>query len=346
MKITTVAIFLLLAITEVAIGQKLPLKQVSEKIKEGKKVTASDFGFTEYTIPMKEDTVNFFTFAKPNSSPTSIYVYLPGTAPESIYSYHKDTDSTFWWSSLTSFDFSFLPDEYLFVIAAKPGYGFVGNGDLTAIPTNYWEKTSLEDRVMRASKAIDYIKRRVIKRPKKIAVFGYSEGFYVGSKLATKNKSITHLGVGGGGGYMDFYDFVLSQRIAIHKGETNLEKGQKSIENTLDNFKKIMSDPSSTKDFSSGYTYKRWASFAQPPVQNLVKLTIPIFMVHGTMDENTPIENAYIVPLEFARLGKQNLTFKTYLNADHSLIERTSDGKEIVHWQDMMIRFFAWIKKN
>jgi pimeloyl-ACP methyl ester carboxylesterase len=106
-----------------------------------------------------------------------------------------------------------------------------------------------------------------------------------------------------------------------------------------------MTDPDSTK-FTSGYTYKRWASFAEPPIQNLAKISIPIYQVHGTKDESTPIESAYIVPLEFARLKKDNLTLKFYANADHSLIERKSDGTEVFHWNDMMVNFFKWVAQN
>lgn len=85
------------------------------------------------------------------------------------------------------------------VIVSKPGFDFFGNGDFDTIPPLYWKKTSLQDRVMRADVAIKYIKNNVIKNLDKLVVFGYSEGFYVGAKLATVNKSITHLGIGGGG---------------------------------------------------------------------------------------------------------------------------------------------------
>ena len=331
-----------LTFSQIAKGQKLPLKAITEKIKLGQSITAKDFGFKEYKVLSHGDTVTFYSYQKNNSNPTSIYISLPGTNAENIYSYHKDTDGSYWYNSLTSFDFSYLPENYLFVIVAKPGFGFCGNGDSNTIPQKYWNKTSLQDRVMRANAAINYIQKSIVKNPKNIVVFGYSEGFYVGAKLATVNKNITHLGIGGGGGYIDFYDFILSNQKSILKGEIKTDTAIKSNQEIISTFRQIMSKPNST-ELKYGYTYKRWASFAEPPIYSLVKLNIPIYQVHGMNDESTPIENAYIVPIEFARLNKSNLTFNVYPNSDHSLIEHTKDGKEINHWDEMMKDFFNWV---
>lgn len=330
---------------QIANGQKLPLKSITEKLKQGQHITAIDFGFKEYIVHQGHDTIHFYTYQRNNSNPTSIYLFLPGTNAENIYTYHKEKDGSFWYNSLTSFDFSYVPENYLFVIVAKPGFGFFGNGDVDTVPQTYWNKTSLQDRVMRANTAISYISKHVIKKPKHIAVFGYSEGFYVAAKLATVNKKITHLGIGGGGGYTDFYDFILSNQKSVLKDEMVSDTALKSNQRIISNLKKIMADPNST-ELIYGYSYKRWSSFSEPPVQNLVKLHIPIYQVHGANDESTPIENAYVVPTEFARLNKSNLAFTVYPNSDHSLTEKTKKGEEINHWNEMMNNFFKWISSN
>lgn len=343
-KIFTIAF--LLTISSITNAQKLPLKLITEKLTQGQKITAFDFGFREYTVRKNGDTINFYTYQKNDKiTPTSVYLYLPGTNAENIYSYHKEKNGSFWFNSLTSFDFSFLPENYLFIIVAKPGFGFFGNGDSDTIPKIYWNKTSLNDRVMRANTALDYILKNVIKKPKNVAVFGYSEGFYVGSKLATLNKKITHLGIGGGGGYTDFYDFILFNQKALLKSEIANDTAIKSNQEIISSLKQIMSNPESV-EMIYGYTYKRWSSFAVPSIQNLVKLKIPIYQVHASNDESTPIESAYIIPTEFARLNKNNLTFTVYKNSNHSLIETTKDGEEINHWNEMINDFFKWISLN
>lgn len=341
----TCILFLLLFLGQVVNGQKVPLKAITEKLKSGKFLTASDFGFKEYAFVQNGDTINFYTYQKKTTIPTSIYLYLPGSNAENIYTYHKENDSSYWFNSLTSFDFSYLPENYLFVIVAKPGFGFINNGNSNSIPQKYWDMTSLQDRVMRASASLEYVIKNILKKPENVVVFGYSEGFYVGAKLATVNKRITHLGIGGGGANSDFYDFILANLKASYIAKTSIDSTVQDNQQIISDFKEVMSNPNSI-DFKYGYTYKRWASFAEPSINSLIQLKIPIFQIHGALDESTPVESAYAVPLEFARLKKDNLKFTIYSNSDHSLIERTVDKKEIEHWDEMMNSFFDWVKSN
>lgn len=342
-EVTTILLLLLLG--QSIHGQKIPLKAIMEKLKNGQTINAADFGFKEYAVVEKGDTVHFYTYQHSNATPTSLFMYLPGSDAEDIYSYHKENDSTYWFNSLTTFDFTYLPENYLFVIVAKPGFGFVGNGDKRVIPQKYWEKTSLHDRVKRANTALNYIQKKVMKKPEKVAVFGYSEGFYVGAKLATINKSISYLGIGGGGGWSDFYDFILANQIDYHKGLADVDTTIHYNQDLVTSLGEIMTEASSS-EIVMGYSKKRWASFSEPAIQNLVKLKIPIYQVHGTEDESTAIENAYLVPVEFARLMKTNLTFKAYPNCNHSLIEKSMDGKEVHHWDEMMKDYFKWIETH
>jgi hypothetical protein len=199
-----VSALLLLFITAHLFAQKVPLKIITEKIRSGKIIVAEDFGFKAYHVLTQEDTINFYTYHHGQQAPTAIYLFLPGSDAEAIYSYHKDTDGSYWFNSLTSFDFSYLPDNFLLVIAGKPGFDFCGDGDNKYIPQQYWDKTSLQDRVMRASAALDYARKHLVKHPQKTVVFGYSEGFYVAAKLAVQDKGITHLGIGGGAATQTF----------------------------------------------------------------------------------------------------------------------------------------------
>lgn len=340
------SILIVIAIGQFVYGQKMPLKAITEKLKKGQFITARDFGFKEHYLVQNEDSIFFYTYQKENSTPTSIYMDLPGSNAENIYTYHKENDSSYWYNSLTSFDFSYMPENYLFVIVAKPGFGFFNNNNSNTIPQQYWDKTSLQDRVHRANATLNYVCKRIIRNPENVVVFGYSEGFYVASKLATVNKKITHLGIGGGGAYSDFYDFILTNLKESFDSKISSDTVVKENEQILSDLKEIMQDPNSVVNFKYGYTYKRWASFAEPPINSLLKLKIPIFQFHAANDENTPVESAYAVPTEFARLKKDNLTFKIYPNCDHSLIERSDDKQGIEHWDEMMYSFFDWVKSG
>lgn len=343
MKRNIIILLLLLSVTVVS-AQNLPLKAVGEKIKAGQKITAEDFGFKAYQVIIKGDTVNFYTYQKGQGIPSSIYMNLPGSDAQAIYTYHKDADGSYWFNSLTTFNFSYLPDDFLFVIVAKPGFGFFGDGSNQQVPKEYWVKTSLQDRVWRADVALNYVRTHLVKKPTHVAVFGYSEGFYVAAKLAVQNKYITHLGIGGGGGYSDFYDFVLSNLKEVTAKTKSADSAIAVNSTIISSLEKIMEEPESLK-MKYGYTFKRWASFAEPALANLIQVNLPIYQVHGTDDDNTPIESAYAVPVEFARLKKTNLTFKAFPGANHSLITH-ADGKEVDHWNEMLSDFFSWVKKK
>lgn len=326
------------------VAQKLDLRNATAKLKTGMVPSAADFGFKEYTIYDKQDTIHFYTYQKSEKPARSVYLFLPGTDAEDIFTYHRENDNSFWFNSLTDFDFSYLPDDYLFVIVAKPGFGFCGKSKSKNIPEKYWKFTSLADRVYRADKTLQYIIKNVMKNPERLVVFGYSEGFYVASKLATVNKKITHLGIGGGGGYIDFYDFVLFNQKAVSQKEIEIEAALLDNEEIIRSLKEVLANPAPTK-FTYGYSNQRWATFSEPPMNNLSRLKIPIYQIHASNDESTPIEDAYLVPLEFARLGKNNLTFTVLRNCNHSFIEMTPTGQEINHKQATMQAFFEWVNQ-
>lgn len=325
--------------------QQVDLDTISRKLAHGQAVGPADFGFREYQVYVKSDTVHFYTWQRPGTHPTSVYLFLPGTNAENIYTYHTSKPGSYWYTTLGSFDFSFLPDDYLYLIVAKPGFGFIGNGDINNMPLFYWARNSLDDRVMRADAAINYARKHLVKSPERIVVFGYSEGFYVGAKLGTVNRHITHLGIGGGGGYPDLYDFILSDIKATQQGKLQQDTAIASSESSMADFRRIMQHPADTS-LIYDYSYKRWASYSLPPVTYLSRLKIPLYQVHGMLDDNTPVENAYIVPVEFTRLGKTNLTFRVWPNTDHSLTEHLTNGREIRHWNEMMADFFNWVKAN
>lgn len=343
MKILSTLVFTLLAL--ISHAQKINLKPATEKLKAGHIPVAADFGFREYRIYDKSDTIVFFTHQRPGSNPNSVFLTLPGSDAEDIYTFHKENDSSFWFNSLTDFDFSYLPKDFLLVIIAKPGFGFCGKSKPTEIPAKYWKFTSLEDRVYRADKAIGYVTKNVLRNPRKTVVFGYSEGFYVAAKLALSNKQVTHVGIGGGGGLTDFYDFIIMNQKSVLLKESLQDSAVADNNAMIYQLHDIIKNPSDTV-FTYGYSNKRWASFAEPPVYSLLKLTIPLYQVHAANDNSTPLETAYIIPVEFARLRKDNLTFTVIPNCDHSFNETTASGNVINHKSEVMTGFFKWVDSH
>ncbi|MBL0074026.1 MAG: hypothetical protein IPP34_20390 [Bacteroidetes bacterium] len=130
------------------------------------------------------------------------------------------------------------------------------NSNSKSIPQVYWEKTSFTRHSNSANATLNIVHEDT-KKPENVVVFGYSEGFYVAAKLATVNKRITHLGIGGGGAYSDFYDFILTNLKESYKSKTSSDTTIKENEQFISDFKEVMSNPNSVIDFKYGYTFER-----------------------------------------------------------------------------------------
>jgi pimeloyl-ACP methyl ester carboxylesterase len=210
-------------------------------------------------------------------------------------------------------------------------------------PKIYQQKNSLHNRVQRASAVIDYLDDAY--NFKKVIVYGHSEGAPVAAKLATQNKSITHLGFWAGNVLPDFFDFALEIRKEYYRGTITAKKAQKQIDETLEGFTQHIATDTANVDME-GYTNLRWWSYAEPPLYNLLKLDIPVYVQVATEDESAPIESSYMIPLEFARLKKNNLTYKVCVGCNHSFNIPLKKGKVERKWNEIFANFIQWTEDH
>ena len=272
----------------------------------------------------------------------NLIIYLQGSdpSPQFSYSIKGDEIQRFCW---LHGEFKEIPEGYLFVVIEKVGFEHLINEDSIPTPKIYQEKNSLDNRVFRASSVINKLSSE--NTFKKVIVYGHSEGAPVGAKLATMNKKITHLGFWAGNALPDFYDFTLESRKEYYKGNITVEDAQKQIDELINSFKnEIATDSLNTE--GNGYTKKRWWSYAEPPINHLLQLEIPIFVQVATNDESAPIESTYLIPLEFARLGKTNLTYKVCVGCDHGFNSKDEDGKLKRNWKDIFSAFIKWTNEQ
>ena len=100
-------------------------------------------------------------------------------------------------------------------------------------------------------------------------------------------------------------------------------------------------NPESTALDHFGFTNKRWSTYERPPIEELLEIDIPIFALFATEDESTPIETAYLIPIQFMERRKDNLTFEVCMNCDHTY--RSKDGEEeVARWSEMFKKFIDW----
>ena len=325
-------------------------------------VYPKDWGLKRFTIKDKAaGPIGFYvdTTNIKRKAPLLIYVTGSGGHPLCIYVERKGTSQI-----VTTFHAEIIAQtkkDYHFVLIDKPGFNFCDtiqteSMDLSnllenyEVPAYYNETLSLSWRVNSIKAVITYLTKNGYHDGKKIVAWGYSEGGQVVPKLAAEDKRVTHVVSVVGAGLNQFYDFITSVRVKVAKGELTHQQGQAEIDQSLATFKEIYADPNSTTKFFSGHTYKRWASFCSDvPLEHLSKLTIPIYMVVGSADSNSPILGLDYVPLEFARLGKKNLTYEVCVGCDHfqTIIESADEkerGKNVGN--EITERIQAWLTKK
>ncbi len=260
-------------------------------------VKPSEKGFKEYTVENKNDPINFYIHNPKKLYKKHLFIHIDGSYPAPLWIETNPCCVT-----LDPFNYSLIPDDYAYVVISKHGFPFSDKEDFKT-PKDYWEKNTLEFRVERVNQVIRYIQKNIFK-PEEIVVVGTSQGTDVTDKLATINRDITKIGFWAGGGLPQLMEFIMFARKDAIAGKITEVEATERIDSLLIQFEKMFENPS-TKEMWDGNSYLSYVSFSEPPVENLLKLDIPIYVAIGTKDENVAVENSYIIPIEFIRHRKK-----------------------------------------
>ena len=147
-----------------------------------------------------------------------------------------------------------------------------------------------------------------------IILIGGSEGGDLAAKIAAENKTITHLiliGSGGGISQIEELEILIKEK-----------SGYLNLESSNDLKLKVEEINNSREDslLWAGLPYKRWTSFWNDPSINYLKnVSIPVLLLHGSKDENVPVQSARILNDELQ--SKIDITYIEYKNLDHSFVD-------------------------
>lgn len=321
----------------------------------------ADYGLKAFSIQDKQlGAINFYVSAAGIDSTKPLLLALDGSGHFPLATLVRLKKQMLVYNT---FDHEVLQlaDKFHIVFISKPGVPFCDTVDIDADHVDFKEvaerqkpseeytrRASLFWRSEAASRVINYLCKKIPVNKQKVIVYGYSEGGQVVPRLAVINKKVTHCASIVGAGLNQFYDWLTRQRVLAAKGEVSHAEAQRRIDSVMAIFADIYRHPTATDKEWEGHAYLRWGSYCTTiPLEQLTQLTIPVFMAVGSNDKNSPIYGLDYVPLEFLRLGKQNLTYKVY-PTDHFFNEtRLVNGKEevISHKQEMIEDLLKWLHK-
>jgi pimeloyl-ACP methyl ester carboxylesterase len=281
-----------------------------------------------------------------------LLIYIDGSDNYPLF-YRKNNGN---YNTSVAFNIARYAKDYSIVLISKPGTPFSDSLHYQSgkpyYPDNaiYNRLYSLQWRAGGASTAIDYLVKRIPVDLKHVIVMGYSEGSQVAPAAAVLNKKITHVVCFVGNALNQLYDFIIDARLDAYRNKITAEQGQQIVDSLYNVYQKIYTDPAATERKWFGATFLKWSSFSQTtPLENMLKLKIPILYIAGGKDNNQTIIDMDYAKLEFLRKGKTNLTYKIYPNSNHGFQETViKDGKEVkVDRSDEVNQFaFDWIKTN
>ncbi|MGI8583646.1 MAG: alpha/beta hydrolase family protein [Chitinophagaceae bacterium] len=312
-----------------------------------------DFGFSTFSINGSADTINFIVSDTALKQRKPVFIFCQGSLPYSLF--YKE-DSTHTWQQSLPFNYKKYWKDFYFVVISKSGipiFSNIADSDYYYIdsvtkktPKKYLENNNLENRVKATNDVINFLIRQGWVDKSKIIIAGHSEGSKVVAKVCASNKKISHAIFLAGNPYSRFDQNIRQVQRDVLLNKKSAEEGQTEIDKLNEQIKFWYEHPNDYPG-QDKEPYKNYTSFYEPILPYLLKIKIPLFVAFGTDDIIS--ENCNLLPFEFARLGKTNLTLKSYLDCDHGFKKSVyNKDKQLVSKEEMFDKvaadFFEWIK--
>lgn len=319
------------------------------------KNSPADFGFSVFKIKGRLDSISFIVSDTSFKERKPIFLFCQGSLPYSLF-YKEDSIHT--WQQAIPFDYKKYLRDYNFIVISKPGipvFSTTANNQFfyidsvtKRVPEKYWVDNYLDYYVNAANDVINHLVKQKWVDKSKVVIAGVSQGSKVVSKLGAINKKVTHVIYLAGNPLGRYDQNIRQQRRDVLLGKITSEQAQKNIDSLYKLWNEMVAKPNDVSSTNED-TYKTWMTFSKPLLPYLLKISVPFFVGYGTSD----IASDYcdLLPLDFARLGKTNLTLKPYLDCDHNFSKAKYDktGNEISRenlWDKLTEDFFNWLKEG
>jgi pimeloyl-ACP methyl ester carboxylesterase len=311
-------------------------------------ITPESIGLTALHLSTPAGRVDYFvsTEALKAGPRKPLFVFIQGSGPQPLFEVREQDGRRMVRSSMMIRPKTVAAD-FWYVVLSKPGIPFLLTGPFTP-PPEYWQRTSLPARADSVNAVIAHLLSQPGVDGSRVVVAGHSEGASVAARVAATNRRITDVVFLSSDGESQMYGFVLDARKRQARGELTPAATDAEIQNLMQKFHDIHANPDAIDKFWMGHTYLRWSTFFQPAVDNLLKTNARVFVGTGTADTNVPVESTEVIPLEFLRAGKHNLTFRTWPGLDHSyskeVIAPDGSHRREDHLPEVLAEVMEWVQ--
>lgn len=307
--------------------------------------------FSSYNAKTPDgETITWHLDNRNVGEPGPVIVYLPGSGHFPLFQIFDDGLGFGVPTALLQ-----NVDRSHIVLFDKPGIPFEGHlkfdaegdGPVFEAGPAYKNKLSRKWLVDAAVAAGEQALQQLGSRATQVVVLGVSEGGQYVFEVARRLPRTTHAVSMGANVLSQYFDFVIEARLAAERGEITREEAQRRVEALYGDMAAIAKNPDDNDKQWMGHSYRRWATFAtHSPLEEMLALDIPLLLVYGGADSNSPILNADYAKIAFLNAGKSNLEYWVYPNADHFLREPdpVNPAKNISRSAEAIDRLWQWIE--
>jgi pimeloyl-ACP methyl ester carboxylesterase len=209
------------------------------------------------------------------------------------------------------------------------------------LSTDFYQADQLDNYVKRANSVIKFLRKQDWVAREKLVIAGHSQGSHIAVKLAHTNKHVTCLGLFGFDPFGRYEKLVRQIRKDAMQHKISWKEADSLMQEQYMFAEEVM-NPQIRKDHPST---NAWYSFANPSLDVLMKLTIPIYVANGTHDNSGELSD--YLPLYFIRARKHNLIVKRYFDMEHNFFE-VNQNQQVdytkPHWKEVMNAFVEWTR--
>jgi pimeloyl-ACP methyl ester carboxylesterase len=277
-------------------------------------------------------------------SPKPMIIFLHGSGGDSVFAREEEHK---WY-----FPFMFKPlrdlaEDWHVIFIEKRGVklgDWVGFSGYDKCSKEYIEYATRDARIEDASRVIEYLIAQNLYDGSVLLLIGHSEGGHVASGVAAINHNITHLALFPFSAGHGLFEGLVNLREKLAANKISAQEFLQEYDKEVSRYRDIRKNSDSINKQHGGHAYRRWYSYCfGQPLEDLLKVKIPIFLGVGTLDGSAV--GTDLVIAEFVKAGKTNLSYRNYINYDHGFFEHKGDKIEN-HQKDTLLDLMQWVEET
>lgn len=308
-----------------------------------------DTEYLKHSVHTEKDTIDFIISQHDFKTKKPVLLFCQGSQPVPlIIEIHGSKPYV---SSLSNFDVQEIKKHYHVVVISMPKTPLIESIDnlnnsfcyvtdksiRNSYSIDYVKANYIENYVNRANAVWDYLKNQKWVDNTKFVLAGHSQGSRIAVEIASTNDDVSHLGLFGYNPQGRIDQMIWNARNRAMSGDITWEKADTIQQYYYDLYRASFDD----EFLEEKPELIAWRTFSKNSINELLKLTIPIYIAYGSEDEIA--NNADLLPLRFIEEGKTNYQIHRYANLEHNffpVIEGKVDHKN-GKWVEVMSSFIA-----